>query len=915
MPTPDTINGPQATAVEQDDNSKVESDSAAGPQNPDDGELLIDSMVYVEPIKRGHVPDHLLETKIYTQVGQNKAIHVRPSVIHFDGFEENQKNVRSLTIVNASPQVTRMHIIPPQTKYFDIKYTKSKRMVPGLTLDCQIEFTPDEWRYYYDCIRINCPGEENLVIPIHAYPVMDTGGFPVNFSFSAVPVGHKMSEIFALRSPAPVEFEFELVYLQPHPTFDIEPMSGVVPASGEVNITVTFSPTEYLTAKMMVQLTTSQFNSKPLICSFTGYSSPGLLKELSEQIYMSEFDPEVLDPRCLTPLDRARSKKKKPKQSPKPPKPEPAKEVFYKGIKFSASVVDSPYAVAQVLNQVAGKLSVKDLRQTFMSKKDTKGTSTKQMKEARFEQLVRQNVYEERQNQLRWQVKLGDDQITHKEKQQILDDRNAASVFYKYNVRGDSVPEDEYLRTCSSCVFKRTLRDHTQVGVEGIEFDPYTNDMWAVRHAALNRFQQAARKVIIRLRAAYKLSSLRKVVVDWSRKKYSQALLSEDEKDKIEDEEEKEEIPMHLELQTKKIKRFKFATYIPPNIKDDMAPDALGFVPFIQTEVVVKRKVPYFNLKVPQQYKLLGFKQHNAHNASSGYVAPNLIRPLRTGAEDEIISLPPVPSLIDQVKPEDELVNEGDLTLVDLPEKEVIKEVKTLTLSPPEALFSSIEYPPLHIFNPAPGLQVFLAPLPYAEVDNDFHLCPLPRYIRKDFATNPHAATQRKYLDREDVIRGTMGWKKFPSQGLTSLSNTPTLTGVWVPRWDDQFATELLPQEVSAFLDGLPEDLREDIIDEPEDDGQPQTGGVELTPQMVNAQFSLVESTTDENITSDMFPHGNKMPTSNIPVGVDGPVPREKREQELDYFLTKKYNRLGSKFQSKIQSLNRQISDPDLALK
>lgn len=29
--------------------------------------------------------------------------------------------------------------------------------------------------------------------------------------------------------------------------------------------------------------------------------------------------------------------------------------------------------------------------------------------------------------------------------------------------------------------------------------------------------------------------------------------------------------------------------------------------------------------------------------------------------------------------------------------------------------------------NPSPGLQVFQAPLPYAETDPDFHLCPLPR--------------------------------------------------------------------------------------------------------------------------------------------------------------------------------------------
>ena len=35
----------------------------------------------------------------------------------------------------------------------------------------------------------------------------------------------------------------------------------------------------------------------------------------------------------------------------------------------------------------------------------------------------------------------------------------------------------------------------------------------------------------------------------------------------------------------------------------------------------------------------------------------------------------------------------------------------------------------------------------------------------------------------QDTIRGMMGWKKFPSQGLTSLANIPTLTNVWVPRW------------------------------------------------------------------------------------------------------------------------------------
>ena len=38
--------------------------------------------------------------------------------------------------------------------------------------------------------------------------------------------------------------------------------------------------------------------------------------------------------------------------------------------------------------------------------------------------------------------------------------------------------------------------------------------------------------------------------------------------------------------------------------------------------------------------------------------------------------------------------------------------------------------------------------MPYAEVDPDFHLCPLPRYTSKETG-NPHMATQRKYLHKE----------------------------------------------------------------------------------------------------------------------------------------------------------------------
>lgn len=201
-----------------------------------------------------------------------------------------------------------------------------------------------------------------------------------------------------------------------------------------------------------------------------------------------------------------------------------------------------------------------------LSKKGGATAATRQMKEAMFEMAVRQDVYEERQNQLRWQVKLGEDQITPSKRGQVVDDRDTAWREYKvpktscYNIthrsytipsytipsvcvekkalgkqtmvafndlkevilihvvlsqlllqyflkacvslsvylqlrRGDPVMEVEYGRTCTDCTLRRTRRDFLDVAPDTAKFDTYTNDMWAVRHAALAKFQQAARKV------------------------------------------------------------------------------------------------------------------------------------------------------------------------------------------------------------------------------------------------------------------------------------------------------------------------------------------------------------------------------------------------------------------------------------
>jgi len=100
--------------------------------------------------------------------------------------------------------------------------------------------------------------------------------------------------------------------------------------------------------------------------------------------------------------------------------------------------------------------------------------------------------------------------------------------------------------------------------------------------------------------------------------------------------------------------------------------------------------------------------------------------------------------------------------------------------------------------------------LSYSGVDLNYHLNPLPQFEREQAFT-----TQKRFLDREDVIKGIMSWKKFPSQGLISLSNTPTLTDVWVPRWSGMiFSNDLLPIETPTLLAGLPAEDKHNMLDE-----------------------------------------------------------------------------------------------------
>nr|XP_046238673.1 cilia- and flagella-associated protein 221 isoform X2 [Scatophagus argus] len=758
----------------------------SGPQIPSEplrrGTPLPLGQLVEETRNRANIPNHLLQSKIYAKLKSNSLIQAEPPVLHFSGFELEKDYIKILKLINISSEVMNIHIIPTQTKHFQTSYDKKYRLIPGLAYTLKVRFRPDEWRYFYDCIRVHCKGEENLLVPVHAYPVIDDLHIPSRIDLSAVALGQSVRHVIPLRCSCPTDFEFEVNVIQPHEAFSIHPLTGVIPASGEVNIVVTFSPFQYETSQVTIQLIISQFNTKPYLCTITGSCLPHLaLNELGRKWghVVTAVPAENKRPSPATQVpSRNKAKHRTTKEADKS-KTLRDQASFQPGPKPLADACTTA-GVAKILIQGSDKISSKDLREA-MSCGSMVGLQNRRMKEALFTKKVQQNVKEEQANQVRWQVHLGKDPVSEHTRRLVAEEREIA--LHEYMVKtGDASQKEDFAAGKPTLSWSRVLCEAGKACEGTPFFQFYSSFQWELRRRALTLFQQAARKVVIRCRVNRRLTRLKRL---------------SDGPQKLEERNEIASGQMTGDLKISPDRRFPFAFPTFSAEVHPLAPGNLVTVAVDPIDVTVTTRMPFFKLQVPQHYKLMGYQPVSSWEAFRSYIPASLARPLRTGALDDL------------VPDEDgaQSATGGEPKARDKLQQDNVAEAVSLTFRAPDALLRPVPANPLRIFNPAPGLQTYTPTPKYLESDLEFYLCPLPRYtIPEGSACGMTTHTQKKFLDRTEVITGLVTWKNF--DGITSkcLSKQPSLGGDYAVRRFVDYSADTLPLRTPPSLTGPPDD-------------------------------------------------------------------------------------------------------------
>ena len=250
---------------------------------------------FVRPPAQQKEMTHPLLARPCREIGRNSSFEARPAVVHFNGFQVGRTVTKKIDFVNISTTAQRCNVMPPSTPQFHLRVQPKKgRVAPGLAEQVKIDFTPDAWRYYSDAVRVYC-GNETLLVPIHAYPVMEALEIPRRLDFGDLAVGDDAVKSFSLVNNVPVEFEYRLHLDEAQKSFAlVEPTSefGVIPPEGTVTISIRYTPQLQGTALGRLHFEVSQFDAEPRIIDLAGNCVPGKLRERLLDEAAKKFETE-----------------------------------------------------------------------------------------------------------------------------------------------------------------------------------------------------------------------------------------------------------------------------------------------------------------------------------------------------------------------------------------------------------------------------------------------------------------------------------------------------------------------------------------------------------------------------------------------------------------------------------------------
>lgn len=236
---------------------------------------------YTQSLTRRPLPPSLPSPGVYARTGKVGDFAIKPHVMHFGGFEVGKVYTQRFVVTNTGRKSQRLQILEPTSQFFAVRWEGKGSLAPGMSETVRVDFCADDVRYFYDCVRIRAGGDKNAILPMHAYPTPNEAKFPKHVDFGLCALGSTSVKTVRLACKVPIAFEFELRLSSENKAFEVYPRSGEIPANGDVEITIKFTPRRQHTSTLDIEVFTGEFggNTRPRVCNVRGIGFPSVARD------------------------------------------------------------------------------------------------------------------------------------------------------------------------------------------------------------------------------------------------------------------------------------------------------------------------------------------------------------------------------------------------------------------------------------------------------------------------------------------------------------------------------------------------------------------------------------------------------------------------------------------------------------